>query len=852
VILPAVVAYVFGLFLGPYLAFFPYSFLSGLLLVTVFLAWFEYRRVLTPSTGVLIFALLVVGIGQNYWTSLAQDQSEIKPAINGELISITGTIVAPVRYTLDGIVCIVEAQSWTFQGNRFQGKGRIRVSWREPGEPPAYGNQVQFMGKLREPYGTHNPGGFDYGRYLKRQGIHAVTTLRGAGAMQILHAPVSGMRSLVWERVDHWRKAIHDAAVASLTNPALGLFLGMVLGEQSFIEPDVRDAFMASGTVHILSISGSHLGLLSVLIFAVVRGGMRLLPASWVERLALRFTATRCALLVTLPVVSFYAALAGAEMATVRSWIMILVFGIGVWFGRTKNIATGLAVAAFLMLIPHPEAVYDISFQLSYLSVAAMAIVIWSQLKDEESLLVKEVVPRLGGNPGVQGLWKNTKTAWKISLAVSVATLPLVAFYFHQIPWLGLVANLLVVSLVGVVIIPLGLSSGISALVMGADTIPFAGLNQRVFETLTFFVGSIAKIPGAEWYVASPTILAMLIFFLVMAGVYGRPASPIVRWGGIAILTGLVCYWAWSPRSGWVPGQVQVTFLDVGQGDATLIELPDGQTILIDGGPAYSRLDMGRAVIGPALWNKGIRRLDHVIATHPQWDHVGGFPWVLRTFDVGQYWSNGITREEVFYQRLQSVLQQRGIRASIAAEGQEVLRPGPCSMKVLNPPVISHSFMTASPSVSGGSFLNNQSVVTRLECGSHSFLLTADAEHEALELMAKHSNGVSAKVVKIPHHGAKSSLNLHWVDLLKAESFVVSVGNQNRYGHPAPEVVQAYRQKNSPIYQTDRDGAVWFTASYGDRGLTTQTAREKELVPVSFGTGVWMGEYMNWRRLLQR
>lgn len=851
-ILSAVLSYVTGLLLGPFLAFFPLSLLSLLLFLGLVLTCFESRGVISSFKGVIGFLLLVVGIGHAYWASLSENNFEIPPAFKGQPVVITGNIAEPVRYIPEGYSFIVNVDSWTFQGLTRQGQGRIRVTWRDPDNAPAYGNRVQLTGVIREPHGTHNPGGFDYGQYLRRQGIQGLTTVRGDTGLQILSSTSPGLAAWVWEKVDRWRKAIHDAAVAGLSGESLGLFLGMVLGEQSFIETGVRDTFMASGTVHILSISGSHLGLLALLIFSVIRGTFHLLPATWIERISLRLTATRAAVLVTVPVVSFYAVLAGAEMATVRSLIMIMVFGVGLWFGRGRNIATALAVAGLLMLIPHPEAVYDISFQLSYLSVGAMAMVLWTSQRKEETLSGHEVSALPPFPLWIDALRKKIWMAWRLSLAVSLATLPLVAMYFHQIPWLGLGANMVVVPLVGILVIPLGLFSGIAGLMMGSSTIPLAGANQWAFAALASGVGWIAQVPGAEWHVAAPTIGAMWLFWAVLAGIYVWSPIRFVPWVGTVILIGLVSWWAWSPRSGWEPGQVQVTFLDVGQGDATLIELPDGQTVLIDGGPAYKRLDMGRAVIGPALWNKGIRRLDHVIATHPQWDHVGGLPWILRTFPVGHYWSNGITRDELFFQRLQSALLAKGIPQSIAREGQNVIQSETCSLKVLHPSASTPSALLISSRGFGGTALNNRSLITRLECGSHSFLLTADAEVEALEQMAGRPEGLSAEVVKIPHHGAKSSLNQNWINRLSANSLVVSVGLNNRYGHPAGEVVNQYREKGIPLFRTDMDGAIWFTASPDSPEMVKHTAREQELAPVVFGHGWMEAEWDNWQRLWSR
>jgi competence protein ComEC len=295
-----------------------------------------------------------------------------------------------------------------------------------------------------------------------------------------------------------------------------------------------------------------------------------------------------------------------------------------------------------------------------------------------------------------------------------------------------------------------------------------------------------------------------------------------------------------------------VTFLDVGQGDATLLELPDGTTVLIDAGPAYRRLDMGRAVIGPYLWNQGIRRLDHVVATHPQWDHVGGLPWVLRTFEVGHYWSNGVSRTEKFFQQLDSAVRSSGIQEQITAAGTEIVNTGSCSLAVLSPfrsqATGDHPLFT----VSNGADLNNLSLITRLECGEHSFLLTADAEQEALDRLLHTPKGFSARVVKVPHHGARSSLNHEWVNRLQADALIVSVGAHNRYGHPASEVLAAYQRRGFPLYRTDRDGAVWFTAAPGSYDMAIATTKLQALLPVQIGFNMWAEEWANWDRIWKR
>ncbi|MCA9421371.1 MAG: ComEC/Rec2 family competence protein, partial [Nitrospira sp.] len=536
----------------------------------------------------------------------------------------------------------------------------------------------------------------------------------------------------------------------------------------------------------------------------------------------------------------------------VRSWIMIVVCCVGIWLGRERNLVTALAVAALLMVLPHPEAVHDISFQLSYLSVGAIALVILAQKEKESNLSGLDATFPPVQPTWLVGLWHKAVLAWLVTLAVSLTTLPLVAHDFHQIPWLGLWANMVIVPLVGILMIPLGLLSGVITLVGGGGTLSMASVNQWVFDWLAQVVMSLSHIPGAAYYVASPSLSSMIVFWGMLAGVVALWHRPLVRWSCGSILLAILLWWGWSPRTGWDPGTVRVTFLDVGQGDATVLELPDGQTVLIDGGPSYRRLDMGRAVIGPYLWNQGIRRLDHVIATHPQWDHVGGLPWVLNTFEVGQYWDNGVSRPERFFSELHSAVKSAGLTEQTITAGTQILSPGLCSLIVLSPSRSQRTERYRSRAVSSGKDLNNRSLVTRLECGAHSFLLTADAEHESLDGLLHVPNGLSARVVKVPHHGAKSSLHREWVNRLQAEVMIVSVGARNRYGHPAPEVLDAYEQRGLPVYRTDRDGAVWFTSILGSDDMTVNTTREESLLRVQVGPRMWREEWANWARMWNR
>ncbi len=809
------------------------------------LVWLERSARITTTKGGIVFACTIAGL--IWWVMMAtgQGKADLLQWVNGESLRVVGEVVGPVKRAPDRLVMMVEVSQIGKAGELNPTSGLLRLTWREADHSIHQGDLIDVMTRLREPYGTRNPGGFHFGEYLTRKGVHVVASVTGPGAIQIRQATTVRIFPLFWQQIDIWREHVHRAAMAALKNPALGLFLGMIIGEQSFITSEVRDAFMVTGTVHIISISGSHLGLIAFLMFFCVKGIVLRLPLVWLEWLSLRLTATRLAVLMTMPVVSFYTLLAGSEIATVRSWVMIMLFLVAVWIGREKHLLTALGIAAMLALIGNPQEMYDTSFQLSYSAVLAIALVIqMQQRKADNGQGMGELPSGL-----VEQLWQRIMQAWWITLAVTLATWPLVAYYFNHIAWLGLFSNLIIVPLVGFLMIPLGLLSVVWVLLTGAEMLPLGFLHQAIADFLVKTVSVLAHIPGAEWHVASPSILMIMVYYGLLLVLVLRIHKPTLQVSCGAGVLAILLWWGWSPRLDLDLNTVRVTFLDVGQGDATVIELPDGQTILIDGGPAYRRLDMGQAVIGPYLWDRGIRRIDHVIATHPQWDHVGGLPWILKSFDVGQYWSNGIVREQAFSQRLQNAIQEIGLKEQVAWKGKEITSARPCIFQVLNPVLSAGDLPRASLSSMSGSVLNNQSIITRLDCGQHSFLLTADAEEEALAKLNQLPIVRTARVVKVPHHGAKSSLHKKWIKQLDAEMAVVSAGQHNRYGHPYPKVVEAYAQEGIPLYRTDLDGAVWVTAHLDSSDMTIDTAEERRLHPIKFDRNVLHNEWKNWKRL---
>ncbi len=833
-------AFLLGLVFGSQTTYFPLALFLLLLGVAVALTLLEHEARIESCRARLLYAALLGGV--TYWTLVTPlPLPHDVPAGRRDVpfTDMSGRIVSAVQHAPNRQTLVVEAEERIPGVAGQTEQRRIRVVWRESEAVLLHGDRIRFRAKLHLPSGSLNPGGFDYAGYLERQGIDAVTTIAGPQAAQLLESGQVSWRWAAWNRVDQWRATIREAAVRTLSQPALGLYLGIVIGERGYLQQDVQEWFMVTGTVHLLSISGSHLGLVAVAVFWLVRQAVLWIPASLLLRLSRTITASRIAILVTWPMVAMYALLAGAELATIRSLVMITLALVTLWIGHQRHLHHAAALAALLILLHDPRALFDISFQLSFLSVLIIIqCVRWSGSDRDELAAAPALLPRLA---------RHGRDALLMSGAVTIATLPVVALYFNQVPWMGMVTNLVAIPMTGMVLVPLGLCTALWSVVTGADDLPLGPLQERLVRWLVLGLRWCAGLPAGEWHIAAPSFPAMALFYgaLGIAGV-GR-LSGRCRAGGLAIALALVCWWMWSPRLSVDGDRWRVTFLDVGQGDSAVIELPDGHTVLIDGGARYERFDMGRGVVAPFLWNRGIRHLDQVIGTHQQLDHVGGLAWVLRHVSVGRYWGTGVDRPEQFAADLQSALRDRGIQERVAVRGQELLPSGPCRLMIVNPEAPTKEAGSALP-VRGGTALNNQSIVSRLECGAQSVLFAADIEADGLRHLGMDGRR-PATILKVPHHGAKSSLDREWVKAIHPAYAVISVGAANSYGHPVQAVLDAYAQEQTTLARTDRDGAVWVSGRLSAQGVTVTRMRDRLLQPIDLHACLWPCEKENWRRL---
>ena len=827
--------FVLGLLCGAQISFFPLTVVILLAGIAVGFSILERVGSIDSPSALLLYSSLLSGVV--YWslTTPASEFYQMSPHPRETVQAlVVGQIIAPVHYGIGRQTILVQTDESDSETRR------IRLVWRDPGFTLHRGDRISFQGKLHRPRGSLNPGGFDYAAYMERQGIDLMTTVTGAQAVAVLNAETPiGLRS-VWNRIDHWRAAIRASTINTLSQPARGLFLSMIIGERGYLEQELQDWFMVTGTVHLLSISGSHLGLVAIVAVWLVKKLVLCLPCTLLLTLSRTITPSKIAILFAWPAVALYALLAGAEVATIRSLVMITLAMIAMWLGYERHLGHAMAVALLVILLHDPRAIFDISFQLSFLSVLVMVrtLVLTKSWHADAAEADSHLRHRFMGH---------ARIALAMSGAVTVATLPMVAFYFNQVPWMGIITNLIAVPFTGIILVPLGLLAALWTIMTGTESLILGSAMEQLFGLMILGLQWCSHLPGGEWHVAAPSMPAMALFY---SGLFVTSLQEIPRRICVAgaVLTMVLIGWWLSPPLSQADGdRWRVTFLDVGQGDSAVVELPDGQTVLIDGGARHERFDMGKNVVAPFLWSRKIHHITHVIGTHQQLDHIGGLIWVLRHMSVGHYWDGGIERTEKFVEDLHTALHDQHIERDTAVRGQDLVQSGQCRLSVLNPPDTSVvRELTQRPS---GALLNNLSIVSRLQCGIHSILFAADIETAGLKRLNEEGYQ-PVTVLKVPHHGARSSLDPNWIQQLHPQYAVVSVGATNPYGHPVESVLQTYQDQHITVFRTDHDGAIWVTGRLSTSELTVSRMRDLVVQPVDFPRCFWRCECQNWHRLL--
>ena len=659
-----------------------------------------------------------------------------------------------------------------------------------------YGDTLELRGEVAEPPVLED---FDYRDYLAQQGIGAVmsfpssTELMGSGDGLWLLEQVFTLRSKLSASIDR-----------SLPEPQAALANSLLLGKRRDLPSDVRQSFIDTGTSHLLAISGLHV---AVMLGAVLAFG-RLL-----------FGGGRRAFVLALGGIWLYALLSGMSPSVTRAVIMGSIYLSGRLMGREGASLPALAAAAAVMAGLNPKLLGNVSFQLSFTAVTALLL-----LAPTLERRFTAVVERYAGNKGpLTNLGRAAAVALAAGVAATIGTLPLVVLVFERVSYLGIPLTLLALpalpfaliggaatAIVGLAWEPLGVAAGWATWVPLAYLLELVGVFSRSLGG-SFNIGGVT--PALVWlyYGVLVTLLMGAQQFAANTGrpsiatgiIRGRPTFtvPHFRLAALALILASAVLWTAAVTS--PDGRLTIVFLDVGQGDAVFIQTPNGQQLLVDGGPD-PRVTLRALGDAMPFWD---RSLNVVILTHPHADHLTGLVGVLGRYDVDLLAESAITSSSPQYVAWQRLLSERDgdNRVLTAASGQQLRTGDGVTFTVLNPPP---DLPAWTPDI-----INNGSVVLRVTYSEVSFLLTGDIQYEAEAAMLARGANVTSTVYKAPHHGSDTSTSPAFLEAVAPVVAVISVGEDNRFDHPNDDVVTRLSDAvgEGNVLQTSERGSVQFT-----------------------------------------
>ncbi|MEW6374630.1 MAG: DNA internalization-related competence protein ComEC/Rec2 [Thermodesulfobacteriota bacterium] len=802
-LIPVFIAYMIGLYLGHFDLSFPSQgfFLFLLALLPLWILFMIMRRTGWGSWVTLVFFFLLGIFSLHTYLHLPHSPSHISHFTGFDGIVLEGILDRPPESSRGGTQLLIKSQKIILSNRHVPVEGHALLFLKEENGSFHVGDRLRFLCRLYPPHGFRNPGGFSYERYLTFERIHAI------GFLSVKKGWVKtgeGFKNPFLLRMEGWRDHIRNFLQKKADPRYSGIFEALVLGEQGNIPEEVKEDFIATGIAHLLAISGDHLGIVALLSFSLF---IWIMKRS--EFLLLSISVKKWAATLTIPCILLYTFIAGGGISVIRATIMVITFFFSILFNRERNLLHTLALAAFLILIVSPPSLFDVSFQLSFLAVLSILYLVPRILTE----LKREGIPLPQKASWKQNLWIYLKLSFLVTTVATLGTAPFVALHFNRISPIGWVTNLFAIPWVGFLIVPLSLIASLFSFFLSPLATFLIHINDFFTLVLLKVVAFFASFPFASFFVSTPTVLEIVLFYLLLFIVVHLRKGRRIRYIFVGLCLTLICdlaYWNFKDS---FQKNLTLTFIDVGHGDSILIEFPKGKRMLIDGGGLHEdRFDIGKNVIAPFLWKKKIQRIDYLVLTHPDPDHLKGLNFIASHFSIGQFWDNGLRGDSESYLNLEKTILKKKIERFSLNEKISPQTINGVQISILNPPVRNEFYKGNQNPM----FLNNQSLVMKLHFKEIRVLLTGDIEEEAEYRMMRRDIPLKSDILKIPHHGSSSSSTPLFLERVKPTYAILSVGERNIAKLPHPEVLRRYHQQGAKIFRTDKHGAI-FVITDGER-----------------------------------
>jgi competence protein ComEC len=710
------------------------------------------------------------------------------------------------------------------------------------------GDVVQAPMRLKIPERYRDPGAWQYADYLLAQGIGAHASVRASKIARLdgasIGAPSPADRAALLQckvfAAQSWASGRMQGYVRSRPNRALPAFLrlnrddagmlnAMLFGDRAALNKTQRVGFERTGSFHLFVVSGMHVALLAGLVFWLVRRfGLR----DWL------------ATLLTLALTFAYAILTGFAAPVQRALFMTAVFLLARLLSRDRNVMNALGAAALAVLVWSPGALFEASFQMTFLAIVAIGGIAiplgersflpyaraaqhlsdkWVDVALPPPVAQFRVMLRLWSETFAEALGKWSRHLpplfvrgffWTLELALIglaaelVMVLPM-AVYFHRATMFAVPTNMFSVPLVAI-LAPLSIAAFCASLISPWLALAPGAATALLLHGVTGIIGRVSavhaanlRVPAPVWWIAALAVAA----WALCCWAVGR--SKMWAWSVVAILPLVAMLVLWPERAIATPGLLEITAVDVGQGDSIFIVAPDGATMLIDaGGPvggvteaadATSRFDVGEEVVSPYLWSRRFRRIDIFALTHAHSDHMGGMPAILRNFRPRELWVS-IDPDSQSYRALLAEARDLGVTVRHFYAGDHMDWNG-TQISILSP---------EAGYTNPGQPVNDDSLVMRMQYGRSSVLLEGDAEAASERAMLASGRVAPVTLLKVGHHGSRTSTTQEFLNAAAPKDAVISVGRGNTFGHPRFEVIDRIAEARTKLYRTDEFGLTTF------------------------------------------
>lgn len=801
-IIPLLISMIFGIVSGsrfPDNAIWAYSTIflcAGLILLKII---YKKNLFFLPLVIFFVFGYLLI----QPWVAPRFPPNHITYFTDNHRWKIVGVVDKNPAIYNNRLRIILRIETLGRDNSSFPVTGKIRVTVTKPFPDISVGDRLSLIGKIRSIRNFNNPGGFNYRRYMAFKKIWGSAYVPGKRVVILNRNSDPGINTII----EKARNKISDLINKTGEGDQQGVLKALIVGDRTGVV-NIREAFNRAGIGHLLAISGLHIGIIATASFIFFR---RLL--SYIKFFLWNAWTKKGAAILSLFPVILYGLISGMSPSTQRAVIMAAVFLMTFLFEREQDPMNTLAMAAMIILVAYPPSLFSISFQLSF--IAVLSIIYGWSLRYINSTGNKGMIKKGWGIRILERLFSFAL----VSFFAILGTLPLVMFYFNQISLVGIVANLLIVPIIGFVVIPLGLISVLLyPLSIFVATICIMASAAVVAHTLDI-VHYIAGLPFAAIKTITPNFFEIGCYYALgwsilrlvgfrrrsrKNGVPGRRTAAIVA--VVIIFAGSLdaCYWVYNRF--W-RNDLRVTIIDVGQGSSALVELPGGRCFLIDGGgfSDNSIFDVGARIVAPFLWRKKIKTIDTIVLSHPNADHLNGLLYIARHFNVKRLWCNSDSTDINSYREFMEIIKKNRIETVAFKDMPRSYKINGARFKILYPP---KDYIDKRKNEKWRN-LNNNSLVIKVSFGSKSILFPGDIMACAeREIVATHGDELKSTILIAPHHGSKTSSTTMFLQKIKPEIVIISAGWKNSFRFPNQSVLKRYNENNCRIFRTDKNGAL--------------------------------------------